>query len=171
MRYNTFRSFLGVGLGVVVLTFCGGSVWLMRSWNTAAPQPQPPIAAATPLTATAPQSSAPQPIVSRPAVTASSQVDDPRRDKLIVDYLNTHAQAIGDKAKDVLPRETFKVNLYADNGSPTWNRLKVDYNRNEKWDEKWNLTDGQPVKRHVASRDDEVYNLEFRWQGGRWVAK
>lgn len=171
MRYNTFRGLLGIVLGVLGLTLCGGLVLLLRSCQSAEPRTSQPVAAATPM-----PGNTPQPLIGNRSPngqprSTSSQLDDPRRDKLIADYLAAHPQAIGDKAKDVMPREAFKVNLYADNGSPTWNRLKVDYNRNEKWDEKWDLTDGQPVKRHVASRDNEVYDREYRWQGGRWVEK
>jgi hypothetical protein len=54
------------------------------------------------------------------------------------------------------------------------NRLKVDLDRDEKWDEKWTFasdggTDG--VKRQVAPNDDEAYTEEYRLDGERWRRK
>jgi hypothetical protein len=76
--------------------------------------------------------------------------------------------ASGDKIKDAFPNESFKVNFYREASDKTWTRLKVDLNRNEKWDEKWDLADGQPKKRQVASKDDENYDQKFVWQNGKW---
>jgi hypothetical protein len=146
----------GLLLGIAVL---GGFVLLCRSCTS---RPDPPTAAR-------PFSSQPattSPPARRPVASASTN-----RDQLIVAYLNSHRRATGDKIKDALPRESFKVNIYADNGSSLWNRLKIDLDRDEKWDEKWDLENGQPAKRHVATNDDEQYNQEFRWQGGQWVEK
>ena len=168
MRFTTFRNFVMLPAGLLLgLLVVGGFALLCRSCGSTrtTPESAPPIAQRE-NTTTAPTTTQ-RPLAGTP-VAAS---DDPRRDKLIVDYLAAHPQAVGDKAKDVLPREAFKVSLYADNGSAAWNRLKIDYNRNEKWDEKWDLENGQPVKRHVASRDNEVYDKEYRWQGGLWVEK
>ncbi|MFY9224055.1 MAG: hypothetical protein WAQ98_15400 [Blastocatellia bacterium] len=76
--------------------------------------------------------------------------------------------ASGDKIKDAFPNESFKVNFYREASDKTWTRLKVDLNRNEKWDEKWDLADGQLKKRQVASKDDENYDQKFVWQNGKW---
>lgn len=157
MRFKTFRNVVLIPAGVLAgVLFLGGFAWLYRSCQSA---PAPPKAA-PPKAATPAQ---------RPLV--SSNGGNNFRDQLIVDYLSSHRQATGDKVKDALPREAFKVNLYADNGSPTWTRLKVDLDRDEKWDEKWDLENGQPVKRHVSTRDNDVYDLEFRWQAGGWTEK
>jgi hypothetical protein len=159
MRFKTFRNAVLIPAGVLAgLLFLGGFAMLYRSCQSAEPEPettQKTLPANTP---------APRPLV-------ASNGGNNFRDQLIVDYLNAHRQAAGDKIKDALPREAFKVNLYADNASPTWNRLKIDLDRDEKWDEKWDLENGQPVKRHVSTRDNEVYDLEFRWQAGGWTEK
>lgn len=78
------------------------------------------------------------------------------------------ASVSGDKIKDAFSKESYKVNFYRENGEATWSRLKVDLNRNEKWDEKWDLANGQPVKRQVASKDDENYDQTFAWKNGMW---
>ena len=162
MRFTTFRNFVilpsGLLAGVLVI---GGFVLLCRSCGSSRPERE---AAHNPPPLTTDTQTAPRPLV-------SAKGGSNFRDQLIVDYLNSHRQAAGDKIKDALPRESFKVNLFADNGSATWNRLKIDLDRDEKWDEKWDLENAQPLKRQVASRDDEVYDLEYRWQGGAWTEK
>jgi hypothetical protein len=90
-------------------------------------------------------------------------------DKLVLEFLKKPAS--GEKVKDAFPRETFKVNIYRDSGNATWNRLKIDLDRDEKDDEKWDLVDGQPAKRHVSSADDGKYDREYRWLAGRWQEK
>ena len=80
----------------------------------------------------------------------------------------------GDKAKDALPGRPFKVNLYQDAGKKKVNRLKLDLNRNDKWDEKWTFEEegGRvEVKRQVAPADDEQYTEEYRLRAGKWVRK
>lgn len=52
-------------------------------------------------------------------------------------------QARGAKAKDALGRSSpWKVNLYDDNGDGRWERLKIDRDRDEKWDESWSFKEG-----------------------------
>ncbi|MBK9967379.1 MAG: hypothetical protein IPP07_21885 [Holophagales bacterium] len=66
------------------------------------------------------------------------------------------------------------MNLYQDAGQPRVNRLKIDLDRDEKWDEKWTFVTGggrEIVKRQVAPNDDEVYTLEFLLDGERWMPK
>jgi hypothetical protein len=87
-------------------------------------------------------------------------------DKKILSQLSTPPS--GDKIKDAFSNESFKVNFYREGTEATWSRLKVDLNRNEKWDEKWDLANGQPVKRQVASKDDESYDQTFLWKNGKW---
>jgi hypothetical protein len=82
----------------------------------------------------------------------------------------------GDKLQDPFPSEAWKVNLYQDAGSDGVNRLKLDLDRDDRWDEKWDFEldeEGQQkVKRHVSSSDDDAtYDLEYRLREGRWVLK
>ncbi len=76
----------------------------------------------------------------------------------------------GDKIKDAFPSEKWKVNLYQDAGNTRPNRLKIDFDRDEKWDEKWTF-EGEEVKRQVAPKDDDVYTVEYRLRAGAWVKK
>jgi hypothetical protein len=62
-----------------------------------------------------------------------------------------------DKVKDAVSGESWKVNLYQDEGHATVNRAKVDLDRDESWDEKWTFAaDG--ASRQVAPADDEAYS-------------
>ncbi len=60
------------------------------------------------------------------------------------------------KVKDAVSGESWKVNLYQDEGHATVNRAKVDIDRDDKWDEKWTFADGD-VQRQVSPTDDEQY--------------
>ncbi|MEW5848328.1 MAG: hypothetical protein AB2A00_05915 [Myxococcota bacterium] len=82
--------------------------------------------------------------------------------EFLLQRLGTPAQ--DDKLKDALGSGA-KVNLYAEGGR--WYRAKVDLDRDEKWDEKWELKDGV-VKREVSSADDETYNRALTFRDGAW---
>jgi hypothetical protein len=66
---------------------------------------------------------------------------------------------IGDKVKDAFPGRSWKVNVYRDAGSASVNRLKIDLDRDEKWDEKWSW-EPEGIKRQVAPADNEKYTEE-----------
>jgi hypothetical protein len=161
MRFKTFRNVVMIPSGLLAgLLVVGGFALMCRSCGS---RSGPEAAKTTqPATANTPQTTV------RPLVSDAGSLT---RDQLIADYLSSRPRATGGKIKDALPRESFKVNIYADNGSAVWNRLKIDLDRDEKWDEKWDLENGQPAKRHVSTKDNEVYDLEYRWQGGGWVEK
>ncbi len=72
------------------------------------------------------------------------------------------------KLKDVSKGQTFKVNLYQDEGHPTLNRAKIDLDRDDLWDEKWTL-DGHSISRKVSPNDDEDYSVSQVWSEGAWV--
>ncbi|HNG94607.1 MAG TPA: hypothetical protein PLB32_17510 [Acidobacteriota bacterium] len=169
MKFKTFRNILigGVLVSVAGIGACTVVSFYFISSRPAPSAPPPPVAPATPpappigLAPAAPTSPAPPAIPLAPGAR--------RMDQLIIEQLSQPVS--GDKIKDAFNREPFKVNFYRDGNDPYWSRLKIDYNRNEKWDEKWDLEQGQPVKRHVASQDDEQYDQEYRWVGGKWELK
>ena len=162
MKYRTFRNLLTVGGIVVILGLCGlcGSCYFFANKNSQTRNDNS-IARTTPTPTPTPSST------STPTNTSGLR----REDQLTMDYLNSHQSATTDKIKDAFPRERFKVNIYRDGSSPTWTRLKIDLDRDDKDDEKWTLNAGQPDKRQVSTRDDEQYDKEYRWQGGKWVEK
>lgn len=134
-----------VGLGGAGLA--GGTGW----WWSNRPPPPPPAEAA----AVVPAADA-----ATPAATAEAHV---------AQALSYAGRDLGtDKLKDASAGRPYKINVYQDAGQPTANRLKVDLDRDERWDEKWTFEPGGGVLRQVASADDEVYDRELRWDGSAW---
>ena len=88
-------------------------------------------------------------------------------DREVLDLIRRR-KADRDKVTDALPGRTYKVNLYRDAGFNRWNRVKIDLNRNNRWDEKWTIRDDSRITRNVSSRDDEVYDQKFILIGDRW---
>jgi hypothetical protein len=74
----------------------------------------------------------------------------------------------GERVKDATAGRPYKVSLYRDAGAAGVNRLKVDLDRDDRWDEKWTL-EGDEVKRQVSPADDEKYTEEYRLRGGAWA--
>jgi hypothetical protein len=160
MKFKTFRI---LALGGVVAAV-GGAVWFwprtpaVEVPRGVTPEPAPP--------------STPAPVMPAPGpVAASSNLRSVDRDTLQL----LRAGVGGDKLKDAFPEQPYKVNVYKDAGKSDANRLKIDLDRDEKWDEKWDLERGADgslkVKRHVAPADDEQYTEEYRLSGDRWVGK
>ena len=56
-------------------------------------------------------------------------------------------------------------------GFTTWNRIKVDWDNNKHYDEKWNFRQDGSVARFVAPSDDENYSMEYRLNGSEWKLK
>ncbi|MDQ3816907.1 MAG: hypothetical protein M3362_04330 [Acidobacteriota bacterium] len=166
MRFKTFRNFILLP-GSLILTaiVCGAFALLLSSAScgsgTATRSDSAPASRQSQTTPAASPAAQPQRQATSPA----------SRDEAILALLETKRNQPGDKIKDAFPRESYKVNIYRDAGSTTWSRVKIDYNRNERWDERWELEDGRPVKKQISSADNEVYDQEYRWQGGQWVRK
>jgi hypothetical protein len=76
----------------------------------------------------------------------------------------------GGKAKDVAKGRPFKIDAYEDAGSPTVNRVKVDANRNNKWDDKITFKPNEIVLER-APADDEKYTETYTWNGAGWTKK
>lgn len=162
MKYRTFRNLLTIGGILILIGLCGlcGTCAYLLPGNSNQNRNENSVVRSTPTPDPSPNST-PTP----------SNTGLRREDQMIIDLLNRQSKATGDKIKDAFPRERFKVNVYRDGSSPTWTRLKVDLDRDEKDDEKWTLAGGQPDKRQVSTRDDEQYDKEYRWRGGMWVEK
>ncbi len=108
-----------------------------------------------------------------PAPTAPTVGDD--SDSFHQELIDLANQPLrGGKGKDVFSGRSYKVNIYQDAGQPLPNRAKIDLDRDEKWDEKWDFEGPAPerkIKRHVAPNDDEQYTVEYRREAGRWRLK
>jgi len=130
--------------------------------STPAPQPRSaPTLPPAPAVAPAPQpAAAPEPVAAAPATTGRPA------DK---DAFYWVGKDLGtSKKKDVTSGKSYKINVYQDDGHSTANRLKIDLDRDDRWDEKWTM-DGTEVSRKVAPKDDENYTEQYQWNGSDWV--
>ena len=75
-----------------------------------------------------------------------------------------------EKIKDATGSTPYKVNLYSDDGL-RWNRVKIDLDRDEKWDEKWTIAADGSIEREVAPADDEQYSEKYQRTGTEWVRR
>ncbi len=155
MRLRTFvvlATLSSVFCGMGVVFFAGGTLLTLRE----SPAEGSPVA-------TSPSSSPQLPSPTLPA--ASSRPWD----SLI---LGRKGQNLGsDKIKDASKGAPYKVNLYQDADSPVMNRAKVDYDRDEKWDEKWTFAPDGSVEREVAPADDENYTESWIYRNDGWSRK
>lgn len=110
--------------------------------------------------------SAPAPSPSAPEPTSAAAPTDRPVDAIALRY---RGQSIsGDKLKDVTKGQPFKVNVYQDAGQSTVNRLKIDLDRDDKWDEKWTFEADKTV-REVAPADDEAYSERWIRSDAGWA--
>ena len=72
------------------------------------------------------------------------------------------------KGKDVSKGRPFKINVYQDSGSTTVDRVKVDANRNNKFDDKFTFKPNEIVLEHSPA-DDESYTEKYVWNGAGWT--
>ena len=114
-------------------------------------------------------SSAPQPTPTEPPA-AGAEAGDALRPMDNEVLALARAGISGDRVKDATAGKPYKVSLYRDAGQTGVNRLKIDLDRDDKWDEKWSI-EGETIKRQVAPADDEKYSQEYRLRGGAWVRK
>jgi hypothetical protein len=170
MRYKTFRNLSLLG-GVAA----AGTLGYFGARSCSSRTSVAPTTATSTSTPTAPARPVSPPAATKgSASTTASAGETPLRevDRAILELARTPLGA--DKKKDALPGRPYKVNLYQDAGQKKVNRLKMDLDRDDKWDEKWTFEekDGKPeVKRQVAPADDEQYTEEYRLHAGRWVKK
>lgn len=176
MKYRTFRNLALIGGATALAGFASTCVYLVRStqgdqavtYNSSSAVRVTPTPGGTGTSGVVTTGHAANPPASYPA--ARSESGQRREEELILNFLAA-TPATTDKVKDAFPRERFKVNFYRDDAGPHWTRLKIDTDRDGKDDEKWELQNGQPIKRRIATRDDEQYDREYRWRNSRWVEK
>lgn len=158
MRYKTFRAIVGT----TAVTAAAGGVffWNSSGGSQEADAPPPPPAATQP----AAGETQPAPPVPAPP---TGGVPDSMREVDKAAFSLQGATVEKSKAKDVFKGRPYKVNVYADPPSTTVTRLKIDLDRDNKWDEKWTFK-GLQVKRQVAPADDEKYTQEFVLDQQQW---
>ena len=141
VRYQNARTVFIV-LGAVALggmCCAGGFAWSVFGAQT---EPPPPSYSGGPPSKT-------------PKVVASS---GPTSDADVIRVADAPAKP-NSKAKDALGPGGWKVNLYEETGDTHYDRLKIDKDRDETDDEKWNYKQGRWEK-------DDGKRV---WVGGRWA--
>jgi hypothetical protein len=129
--------------------------------------PEPPVAPA--MNATAPVAS-----VAADAPDRNYGLTDIQREvlKLQKEPL-TNGASDGKSRKWVVKTSRYKAEFRCDEDkrSRAWNRVKIDFNNNnKKYEERWDFKP-DTVKRRIAPNDDENYTEEYRLQGETWVRK
>ncbi len=76
--------------------------------------------------------------------------------------------AVEEKIKDATKGKPYKINLYSDD-KVRWNRAKIDLDRDDKFDEKWDFKEGDVIERQVAPADDEQYTESYVLTAGAWA--
>ncbi len=170
MRFKTFRMMLIGGLAVAGI---GGLVAVSTCCKK---EEKGEVAKPAPIETAKPKLPEPKPEPKATATaTGTAAVEEGGlrpMDQQLLDYLAKPATT--DKVKDAFPGQPWKASFYRDGAGTKFNRLKIDLNRNEKWDEKWSIEDDggqQVIKRQVAPADDEKYTTEYRLKAGKWVLK
>jgi len=99
-------------------------------------------------------------------------------DKLILEYQKKDISDgkiddQGDSYKKFITTKDFKVDLRCDfkKGYSYWNRIKVDFDKDKKWDEKWSFQKDGTIKKEVSPNDDENYEYSYILNGDKWERK
>lgn len=133
----------------------------------------PPLSAVTTAPSAEPPPRAPVAAAPKASSTVESIALRPM-DKALLDKLHEplprHADGAPESQKDAFPQQAYRVNVYQEAGHTTPNRLEVDLDRNDKWDERWTV-DGNAIKREVAPQGDENFTREYALENGAWVSK
>lgn len=147
VRYQTVRNVtLGaVGVGLVA--------WVAWPSGAPSPAPEPAAVAVRPSTPAAvqPLAGVPDAPRSRPG----AALDD-----AAIIALGEGEATPNTKVKDAVPKSPVKVNLYEETGDASFDRLKVDANRDDVWDAQWVRKGGH------WSREDGAVWVDGRWSGG-----
>jgi hypothetical protein len=146
MKLKHFRL-IAAGVVVAGCAGCFGITKLM-------PEPDPPA-----YDEDWPLPAEPVAVTSTPAVTSveTTAADD----AFVTTALGLRGTtAPGGKIKDVESGAAYKINAYQDDGEASVNRLKIDLDRDDKWDFKWTFHDDGTVTVLFSPSDDEVYDVE-----------
>lgn len=76
----------------------------------------------------------------------------------------------GDSYKKFINSANYKIDLRCDfkKGYSFWNRIKVDFDKDGKWDEKWWFQKNGEIRKEVSSDDNEVYEYKYFLKGDVW---
>jgi hypothetical protein len=159
MKLRNFVILVIVAIGAIVAAFAA-----CHSKQAHVPKDATPAPAVMPAV---PQADA---ALAAPAPSADATTSDlaPRAwdDEVLAWRTKTVANG---KGKDVHKGVPYKINVYEDTGHKTVNRVKVDANRNDKFDDKYTFKDDGSISLERAPADDEHYSESYIWNGAGWT--
>ena len=168
MKYRTFRN---IRL-IVILAFSVGMIFGLRSCMGCGEQPA--LVEHYPANWGNPPAVARQQLQSMPvAGEAIMQITD--ADRAILSYKDSplvkNLDDSGENYKKFVKTAGFNLDLRCDfgKGFAAWNRIKVDWDKDKKWDEKWSFNDKGEVKRQISPNDDGNYEFIYILQGNQWI--
>ena len=157
MKYKTFRNLIATGVVLAATATVGTCV--MCSRDTAneraevAPRPTREAAPRTPEGASGAATAG--------ASVAALAAQAPGLSESDRDVLAALQRPVVDKIKDATKGKPYKANVYSDDGA-RFNRVKLDLDRDEKWDESWTVKADGTIEKKVAANDDEKYGPALR---------
>jgi hypothetical protein len=178
MKYTTFTTLRTLGLvGVVVAAFFGISQCNSGDEPEALPretQTQTQQIPQQTQTRTQPQATSPGVAIQYGAETLAKTTNDD-----VVFKTQMEPTSLGkpdDKnggLKRTVRKNGLKMYLKSDThkGYDFWNRVKVDYQDNGRWDEQWIFSKNGAVRREVAVAEDENFDMIYTLEGNQWVLK
>lgn len=99
-------------------------------------------------------------------------------DKEILDYQKSgistgEIDKDGESYKRIINTKDYRLELRNDikKGFTFWNRIKVDYDKDKNWDEKWTFSKDGKIKREVSPNDNENYEYTYYLKGEQWEKK
>jgi hypothetical protein len=185
MKYNDFMRMRRIGAVLVMaLLAVGGFLACNRSQKVdpIPPAPQPNNNTQPILTPPDTNNNKP-PVITPPTTTntANTNSNDPlvlmdvhkeilrlQQQPLTVEGAKNTGEGLQWRVKDNGITVEFRSDT--NKGSTTWNRAKVDYNGNKKYDERWDFK-GNTITRRVSPNDDENYTDSYVKSGDAWQKK
>jgi hypothetical protein len=171
MRYRTFRN-IGIVVALGAFAGCGYACYACEQQADTEDNERAHLAAERQrIEDEAAARQAAETAAKAKAVTTSTPATTTQDPKLTVErfLLDTLGRtATGDKLNDAVPGP-IKVNVYAEHG--VWSRAKVDFDRDDKDDEKWSFKPGGVLQREVAPAHDEHFTEVYVRSGDAWIAK
>ena len=144
VRYQTVRN---IGIGVLGAGAIAGIVAVASGGSDA------PVSAPTPAPVSAPTPTPTPAPISAAAIPASGALDD-----AAIAARADQPASPGEKIKDAFKGNPTKVNLYEETQDRSYDRLKIDANRDDVWDRQWT--------RHATGRwqrEDGLVLADGQW--------
>lgn len=95
-------------------------------------------------------------------------------DNKVIELQQTQVTQVLDKSgknyKKFMKLPDFIVDLRCDftKGFSSWNRIKVDFDKDKKYDEKWTFRENGQIIKEISSSDNETYDYEYILKGTAW---